>query len=134
MQPQEATTMAADDDASPQDIAAQLDADPSLVGVTAAENRQTNERGADARREVEAAAAHVYQNQSIYADDAESEYDAIHCECGWAASNQGADYSRQALERLAQTHAAKCGGPVAVLEVNDGEYRERESVTGGDAR
>jgi len=124
--------MAADDDHS---IAAQIDDDPELVGVTAAEDRQrTRDLGEDARRKVEQVVAEFYQQSSILAPEAESEYDAVHCECGWAASNQGADYSRQALTKLAQTHAAKCGGPVAVLEVSDGEYRERDSLTGGDAR
>jgi len=132
MQTQEATTMAADDDA--RSIAEQIDEDPELVGVTAAEDRQrTRDLGDDARKEVEEAVESFYNDTSIYAPEAETEYDAAHCDCGWAASNQGADVSRQALERLGETHAANCedAGRVVLLDVCEGEHTETKTLGGG---
>jgi len=123
--------MAADGDG--RSISEQIDDDPSLVGVTAAEDRQrTRDLGDDARKEVENAVKQFYQDRSIYAPKVESEYDAVHCGCGWAASNQGADCSREALERLGQTHASNCDedGHVRLIDVVDGEHREVKTLRG----
>jgi len=123
--------MAAEDETS---IAEQIDENPELVGVTAAEDRQrTRDLGEEARKDVEDAVQEFYGEQSIYAPEPETDYDAVHCECGWAASNQGADYSAQALRTLAKTHATRCadGGPVAVLEVSGGEHRKKDTISGG---
>lgn len=124
--------MAAEEEPS---VADQIDADPSIVGVTAAEDRKKGrEIGEEARERVESAAKEFYHNRSVYAPEAETEYDAVHCDCGWAASNQGADCSREALERLGQTHATNCdeGGHVVLLDVSDGQHTETKTLGGAN--